>query len=57
LESRIRKGLESIYETNIAQHIDSQPLLKTKEDAKRFRAIVDAMIDIIEKIEELPKTA
>ncbi len=55
LKDRVKKGLESRYETNIARHVDrsiNQSLIKGKQDASRFRAIIDAMIDIVEKIEE-----
>lgn len=51
LMSHIRKGLESKYETNVAQYVDFQSLNMTKQDANRFRAIIDAMIDIVEKID------
>lgn len=54
LESRIRKGLESKYDANLARHVDSQPLVEIKRDAEKFRAILDTLIDIIEKVETYP---
>lgn len=56
LESRVRKGLESKYDTHLARHVDSQPLVEIKWDANRFRAIIDTIIDIVEKIEALLST-
>ena len=37
--------------TNIAKYADYGSLDRIKEDAEKFRAIIDTMIDIIEKIE------
>jgi hypothetical protein len=54
LMSQIKKGLESRYNTNVAEHVDSQSLIRIKHDVNRFRAIIDIMIDIVEKIEVSP---
>lgn len=40
-----------VFVTNVAQHVDYGSFSKTKEEPERFRAIIDTMIDIVEKIE------
>lgn len=43
--------LERKEGSSIARSLDAQPLATVKLDARRFRLIVDTMIDIVEKIE------
>lgn len=42
---------KNAYSNDEAHYVDNQTLDRTKEDAARFQAIIDIMIDIVEKIE------
>ena len=41
-----------VFVPDVAQHVDYGSLSKIKQEPERFRAIIDTMIDIVEKIEK-----